>query len=84
MCREIILIWFDGSSYHNTHTMFILIEALRARLPVQEYHLLRLCLFLEKTIIVIETPLTPYILQVFIVMTYWSKSIQNATYLIVK
>ena len=37
----------------------------------QEYQLLRRCLFPEKTIIVIETPLryrTPYILQVFIVI----------------
>ena len=47
------------------YTVFILIEARRASAGISPSET---CLFPEKTIIVIETPLTPYILQVFIVI----------------
>ena len=47
--------WYNNS--FNYHTVFILINGV----PVQEYQLLRRCLFPEKkTIIVIETALAPY------------------------
>ena len=46
-------------------TVFILIEAWGASAG---NHLLRRCLFPEKTNIMIKTLLTPYILQVFIVI----------------
>ena len=50
---------------HIQYTVFILIEARRASAGI--FHILKWCLFEEKTIIVIERPLTPYKL-VFIVI----------------